>query len=181
MNITSLEIPDIFLIEPSVFGDTRGFFFESFNAKIFADSTGIDLNFVQDNHSCSAKGVIRGLHYQIPPKSQGKIVRVTHGSIFDVAVDIRESSPFYKCWVSQTLSAENKKQLWIPAGFAHGFMALEENTEIVYKTTEFYSPEHECSILWNDPNIGITWPINIDAKLSEKDKQALKFHDAPKM
>ena len=177
MNITSLEIPDIFLIEPTVFGDDRGFFFEGFNEKIFAEATGVHTSFVQDNHSRSAKGVIRGLHYQIPPKCQGKIVRVTHGSIFDVAVDIRESSPFFGHWISQNLDAENKKQLWIPAGFAHGFMALEDNTEIVYKTTEFYAPEHECSILWNDPDIGISWPC-YSPSLSSKDKHGITLKEA---
>lgn len=181
MDLTSLEIPDVFLIEPTILGDARGFFFESFNQKVFTQATGVSASFVQDNHSRSAKGVVRGLHYQMAPKSQGKIVRVVHGSIFDVAVDIRANSPFFGRWVGQQLDAENKKQLWIPAGFAHGFMALEDNTEIVYKTTDFYAPEQECSILWNDPDIGIAWPSDIEPKLSEKDLRAVKLSDAPKM
>ena len=180
MKITRLDIPDIYLLDPKVFEDNRGFFYESFNLKTFHAATGTSVDFVQDNHSRSAKSVIRGLHYQLAPKGQGKIVRVVKGSIFDVAVDIRAESPTSGKWVGVTLSAENKKQIWIPEGFAHGFMSLEDDTEVIYKTTEYYSPEHECSIRWNDSYVAVDWPDG-DYCISEKDKDASHFSDAHKM
>jgi dTDP-4-dehydrorhamnose 3,5-epimerase len=154
MKVTPTRIPDVLLIEPKVFGDDRGFFFESYNQKAFREATGLNVNFVQDNHSKSAKNVLRGLHYQIE-QPQGKLVRVTHGEVFDAAVDIRKGSKTYGQWVGLILSAENKKQLWIPPGFAHGFLTLSETAEFLYKTTEYYSPEHERCIIWNDANIAI--------------------------
>lgn len=157
MQATKLSIPEVILLEPKVYADDRGFFFESFNQKKFEELTGIKKQFVQDNHSKSTKGVLRGLHYQIAPKAQGKLVRVVRGEIFDVAVDIRKKSPTFGKWVSEILSAENKKQLWIPEGFAHGFLVLANDTEVLYKTTDYYSPEHERSIIWNDVTIAIQW------------------------
>ena len=154
MKVTPTRIPDVLLIEPIVFGDDRGFFFESYNQKAFQDATGLNVSFVQDNHSKSAKNVLRGLHYQID-HPQGKLVRVTHGEVFDAAVDIRKGSITYGQWVGLILSAENKKQLWIPPGFAHGFLTLSETAEFLYKTTEYYSPEHERCIIRNDTEIGI--------------------------
>ncbi len=177
MKVTPLSIPDVLLIEPQVFGDDRGFFFESFNQKKFEEAVGRKINFVQDNHSKSIKGVLRGLHYQLPPKAQGKLVRVIQGEVFDVAVDIRKSSPTFGKWVGEILSANNKKQMWIPEGFAHGFITLSDTAEFLYKTTDFYSIEHEASIRWDDKTIGIQWPI-IDASLSVKDKTAQSFKDA---
>lgn len=177
MKITPLAIPDILLIEPKVFGDERGFFFESFNADAFNAAVGHTVTFVQDNHSKSVKNVLRGLHYQLAPKAQGKLVRVTQGEVFDVAVDIRPSSPTFGKWVGEVLSAENKKQVWIPEGFAHGFLTLSDTAEFLYKTTNFYAPELERSIIWNDSNIGIHWPIdkNGTPTLSDKDKLAKPF------
>lgn len=180
MKLTRLAIPDVCLIVPRVFPDERGFFYESFNHQAFMAATSLNVEFIQDNHSHSAKGVIRGLHYQLTPKGQGKLVRVVSGSIFDVAVDIREGSATFGQWVGATLSAENKVQIWIPEGFAHGFMALEDNTEIIYKVTNYYSPEHECSIRWNDTDIGIEWPEG-EYKLSDKDLSADQFCNAKKM
>ena len=148
------------IIEPRVFGDERGFFFESYNEKVFNEATGISPRFVQDNHSKSDKGVLRGLHYQLPPRAQGKLVRVVQGEVFDVAVDIRQGAPTYGQWVGEILSADNKKQLWIPPGFAHGFLTLSDTAEFVYKTTDTWSPEHERSILWNDATLNIDWPLN---------------------
>lgn len=169
---TPTAIPDVLVIEPKVFGDARGFFFESYNHKAFKEATGLDVDFVQDNHSKSTKGVLRGLHYQLPPKTQGKLVRVVQGEVFDVAVDLRKSSPTFGHWVGDILSAENKKQLWIPPGFAHGFVTLSDTAEFLYKTTDYYSPEHERSLLWCDPALGIAWAINGDPKLAAKDAAA---------
>lgn len=179
MNITSTSIPDVLLIEPKVFGDERGFFFESFNQKTFEEATGLKRGFVQDNHSKSQKGVLRGLHYQLPPMAQGKLVRVVQGEVFDVAVDIRKSSPTFGKWVGALLSADNKAQFWIPEGFAHGFITLSDTAEFLYKTTSYYSPEHEGSIIWNDPLLGIDWPqIDIEPSLSKKDNEAPLFANA---
>lgn len=169
MKIIETEIPDVLIIEPRVFGDERGFFFESFNEKTFQEKTGTDVRFVQDNHSCSAQHVLRGLHYQIQ-QAQGKLVRVVSGAIFDVAVDIRRDSPTFGQWVSCTLSAENKKQIWIPAGFAHGFLSLADHTEVLYKATDFYAPAHERCILWNDPDLDIAWPLTAEPVISTKDQ-----------
>ena len=168
MKVTPTSIPDVLVIEPKVFGDARGFFYESFNQKAFNDATGLNLNFVQDNHSRSSKGVLRGLHYQIQ-QPQGKLVRVVRGAVFDVAVDIRKSSPTFGQWVGMELSEENRKQLWVPAGFAHGFMVTSETAEFLYKTTDYYAPEHERCIAWDDPDIGIQWPSDVNPQLSPKD------------
>ena len=174
MKVIPLHIADVLLIEPEIFGDDRGFFFESFNQENFEKVTGKKINFVQDNHSKSIKGVLRGLHYQLPPKAQGKLVRVTQGEVFDVVVDLRQSSVSFGKWIGEILSAENKKQVWIPEGFAHGFLTLSDTAEFLYKTTDFYSLENEHSISWNDPNIGIKWP-DINIVLSAKDKAANTF------
>lgn len=171
MRVTPTAIPDVFVIEPKVFGDERGFFFESFNQAKFESAVGRQVNFVQDNHSRSAKNVLRGLHYQIQ-QPQGKLVRVVQGEVFDVAVDIRKSSPTFGKWVCDVLSADNKKQLWVPEGFAHGFVVLSDTAEFLYKTTDYWVPEFERSIAWNDPAIGIQWPIQGEPTLSEKDQQA---------
>jgi dTDP-4-dehydrorhamnose 3,5-epimerase len=170
MKVTPLSIPDLLLIEPEVFGDDRGFFFESFNQAQFEKVVNRKVNFVQDNHSRSAKGVLRGLHYQLPPKAQGKLVRVIQGEVFDVAVDLRKSSPTFGKWAGEILSADNKKQMWIPEGFAHGFVTLSDTSEFLYKTTDFYSKDHEKCIMWNDSKIGISWPLGIKFALSDKDK-----------
>lgn len=176
MKATPTKIPDVFVIEPRVFGDERGFFFESFNEKAFNDATGNTLPFVQDNHSKSVKGVLRGLHYQLPPRAQGKLVRVVQGEVFDVAVDIRKGSPTYGQWVAEILSAENKKQLWIPPGFAHGFLTLSDTAEFLYKTTDYWSPEHERAIIWNDETLKIDWPLNgLVPQLAAKDAAAVGF------
>lgn len=173
MKATQTKIPDVWVIELRVFGDDRGFFFESFNEKAFNEATGNKLPFVQDNHSRSVKGVLRGLHYQLPPKAQGKLVRVVQGEVFDVAVDIRKDSPTFGQWVAEILSAENKKQLWIPPGFAHGFLTLSETAEFLYKTTDYWSPEHERAIIWNDTALNINWPLNgIVPTLAPKDAAA---------
>ena len=169
MQIQTTALPGVLIIEPTVFGDDRGFFYESFNQKRFAELTGITRDFVQDNHSKSAKGVLRGLHYQIQ-QAQGKLVRVTAGEVFDVAVDIRKSSPTFGQWVGVVLSATNKRQLWIPEGFAHGFMVTSDHAEFLYKPTDYWAPEFERSILWNDPAIGIDWPRDGEPLLSGKDK-----------
>lgn len=168
MSFTKLEIPDVVVFEPKVFGDDRGFFFESFNQRNFEEAVGVSVDFVQDNHSMSTRNVLRGLHYQIE-QPQGKLVRVVEGEVFDVAVDIRKSSPTYKQWVGIHLSAENKKQLWIPAGFAHGFIVLSDKAQFLYKTTNYYAPEHERCILWNDPELAIQWPAHSTPILSGKD------------
>ena len=172
MKATPTRIPDVLLIEPKVFGDDRGFFFESFNRRAFHEATGLNVDFVQDNHSKSARNVLRGLHYQLA-QPQGKLVRVTQGEVFDVAVDIRKGSPTYGQWVGEILSAENKKQLWIPAGLAHGFVVLSETAEFLYKTTDYYAPQHERCIAWNDPDLAIDWPLGGAAPLlSGKDAMA---------
>ena len=172
MKVTSFKIPDVKLIEPEVFEDERGFFYESFNQKKFNEAIGKDITFVQDNHSKSSKGVLRGLHYQDPPYAQGKLIRIVAGEVFDVAVDIRKESSSFGQWVSEILSESNKKQLWIPEGFAHGFLVLSDEAEIVYKTTEFYSPEYEHCLKYNDKQINISWPsISSQYLLSPKDSK----------
>jgi len=170
--VTPTAIKDVLLLEPQVFGDDRGFFFESFNAQDFKKATGLDVEFVQDNHSKSAKNVLRGLHYQIQ-HPQGKLVRVTQGEVWDVAVDIRESSPTFGKWVGKHLSADNKRQLWVPPGFAHGFVVLSETAEFLYKTTDYYYPEHERSLRWDDPQLGIDWKLKHEPLLAKKDSEAL--------
>lgn len=177
MNATRLAIPDVTLFEPKVFGDDRGFFFESFNQKQFEAAVGRSVSFVQDNHSRSARNVLRGLHYQIQ-QPQGKLVRVSQGEVFDVAVDLRRSSPTFGRWVGEILSAENKKQLWVPEGFGHGFVVLSDTAEFLYKTTAYYAPEHERSIMWNDPTLNIEWPIQGDPILSAKDAKAVALAQA---
>lgn len=176
MKYTPLSIPDVVLMEPEVFGDHRGYFMETFRQDDFNKNVG-PYTFVQDNHSKSTKGILRGLHYQIK-QSQGKLVRVTSGRVFDVAVDIRKSSPWFGKWVGETLSAENKSMLWIPPGFAHGFYVLSDEAEFTYKCTDYYAPEHERSILWNDPEIAINWPIDTKPVLSPKDEKGLPFGSA---
>lgn len=172
MNVIPTAIPDVLVIEPKVFGDERGFFFESFNQQVFNEALGLNVVFVQDNHSRSSRNVLRGLHYQIPPKPQGKLVRVVQGEVFDVAVDIRRGSATYGRWVGVHLSADNKKQLWIPPGFAHGFLTLSETADFLYKTTDYYSPQHERCIRWNDESIGIKWPVTGPVVVSAKDEKA---------
>jgi dTDP-4-dehydrorhamnose 3,5-epimerase len=167
--VTPTSLPEVLILEPKVFGDSRGFFFESFNARDFAQCTGLDVQFVQDNHSKSAKGVLRGLHYQIE-HAQGKLVRVTQGEVFDVAVDLRRSSPTFGKWEGVVLSADNKRQLWIPPGFAHGFLVTSDSAEFLYKTTDYYHPEFECSLLWNDPTVGVQWPLDGPPQLAAKDE-----------
>lgn len=174
MNIIRTEIPEVLILEPNVFNDERGYFFESFNQKKFEDAIGYKINFVQDNQSKSSKGVLRGLHYQIAPFAQAKLVRCVEGEIFDVAVDIRKDSPTFKQWVGVKLTAENKKQLWIPSGFAHGFIALTD-AQVFYKTDNYYHKESERSIIWNDSSLSINWGVN-DAILSNKDKQSAAFN-----
>ena len=169
--------PDVLVLEPKVFGDARGFFFESFNARDFTRATGLQTEFVQDNHSKSARGVLRGLHYQIQ-HPQGKLVRVVEGEVFDVAVDLRRSSPSFGRWVGERLSADNHKQLWVPAGFAHGFVVLSESAQFLYKTTDYWYPEHERSLLWNDPAIGIDWPLQGQPLLAPKDAAAVPLREA---
>lgn len=176
MKVIQTAIPDVLVLEPKVFGDERGFFFESFNRNAFREATGLDLDFVQDNHSRSEKNVLRGLHYQVAPKAQGKLVRVVLGAVFDVAVDIRQDSPSFGRWVGETLSAENRKQMWIPPGFAHGFLTLTEAAEFLYKTTDYYAPDHERCIAWNDPGIGIEWPLSAEGPiLSGKDQYGMRL------
>jgi len=170
MNVIETDIPEVLIIEPKVFGDERGFFFESFNEKILQEKARISEKFVQDNHSRSAKGVLRGLHYQLD-KTQGKLVRVCAGEVYDVAVDIRKSSPTFGKWVGVFLSAENKRMLWVPKGFAHGFLVVSDTAEFLYKTTDFYDPSSERSIRWDDPDLGIAWPKGITPSLSSKDSQ----------
>jgi dTDP-4-dehydrorhamnose 3,5-epimerase len=178
MKVTPTAIPDVLIIEPKVFGDARGFFYESFNQRAFSEATGTDHQFVQDNHSRSSKGVLRGLHYQIQ-QPQGKLVRVVQGAVFDVAVDIRKSLPTFGQWVGVELSADNHRQLWVPPGFAHGFLVLSEKAEFLYKTTDYYAPEHERCIAWNDPDVGIQWPCGHQAPiLSVKDQQGRPLYSA---
>jgi dTDP-4-dehydrorhamnose 3,5-epimerase len=172
MKATPLALSGVVLIEPKVFGDERGFFYESYNRRAFNEATGLDLDFVQDNHSKSARNVLRGLHYQLPPKAQGKLVRALAGEVFDVAVDIRKDSPTFGQWVGELLSAENKKQMWIPPGFAHGFLVLSDSAEFLYKTTDYWAPEYERCILWNDPALAIVWPLSREPVLSAKDGQS---------
>ena len=172
MNVIQTEIPDVLIIEPKVFADERGFFMESFNQQRFNEIVGREVNFVQDNHSRSSKGVLRGLHYQLPPMAQGKLVRVTHGEVFDVAVDMRRSSPTFGKWTGVILSGENKRQFWIPEGFAHGFYVLSEFADFLYKTTNYYSPLQERSVRWNDPALNIDWRVVGEVILAEKDINA---------
>ena len=173
--MTPLNIPDVLLIEPHIFEDSRGFFFESFREDIFRKETLLDISFVQENHSKSSQGVLRGLHYQMPPHAQGKLVRVIQGEIFDVAVDLRKSSPTFGKYVAEILSADNKRQIYIPEGFGHGFLTLSSSAEILYKTTDFYHPEMERCIIWNDPNLDINWPKYLDILLSSKDLMGTIF------
>ncbi len=177
MKISPTQIPDVLLIQPRVFGDARGFFFESYNAKRFRASTGLSVEFVQDNHSRSRKGVLRGLHYQIR-QPQGKLVRVVAGEVFDVAVDLRRSSATFGRWVGERLSADNKLQLWVPPGFGHAFYVLSETAEFLYKTTDYYAPEHERCIRWDDPDLGIRWPLDEAPLVSEKDRRGEFFKNA---
>jgi dTDP-4-dehydrorhamnose 3,5-epimerase len=179
MKVIQTAIADVLLLEPRIFSDDRGFFFESFNAKRFREATGLDVTFVQDNHSRSPKGVLRGLHYQLLPAAQGKLVRCVAGEVFDVAVDLRKSSPTFGQWVGEWLSAENKRQLWIPEGFAHGFLVVSESADFLYKTTDYYSPEHEQAILWSDSSLNIAWPLEgLTPQVSDKDLQAQVFSSA---
>lgn len=178
MNVIKTSIPDVLIFEPKVFGDDRGFFFESFNQQKFEAAIGHSVTFVQDNHSKSSKSVLRGLHYQLPPHAQGKLVRCVAGEVFDVAVDIRKSSPTFGQWVGVHLSAENKRQLWIPEGFAHGFVTLSETAEFLYKTTEYYAPQCEACITWDDTDIAIEWPFEFEPQLSSKDLQGICLQDA---
>ena len=183
MKVTPTAIADVLIIEPKVFGDARGFFYESFNQKAFNEATGTDYQFVQDNHSRSAKGVLRGLHYQIE-QPQGKLVRVVCGAVFDVAVDIRKGSPTFGQWVGVELSEDNHRQLWVPPGFAHGFVVTSESADFLYKTTDYYAPEHERCIIWNDPVVNITWSSTKfsveEMMISKRDRQGLSFEEALK-
>ena len=177
MRVTPTAIADVLVIEPKVFGDERGFFFESYNERAFAEATGVAPKFVQDNHSRSVKNTLRGLHYQIQ-QPQGKLVRVVAGEVFDVIVDIRRRSPTFGQWVGERLSAENKKMLWIPAGLAHGFSVLSENAEFLYKTTDYWAPQHERTLLWNDPDLGVAWPLKGEPILAAKDKAGKRLSEA---
>ncbi len=177
MKAIQTEIPEVFIIEPAVFGDARGFFFESYNEKKFREITGVEANFVQDNHTRSGSNVVRGLHYQIT-NPQGKLVRVISGEIYDVVVDIRKNSPTFGKWVGATLSAENRRMLWVPPKFAHGFMVTADHAEVLYKTTDYWMPEHERAIRWDDAEIGINWPLSIEPVLSKKDAEAKTFREA---
>lgn len=177
MNVIPTELPDVLLLEPRVFGDERGFFFESFNARAFAEATGLTREFVQDNHSRSVRGVLRGLHYQIS-QPQGKLVRVVAGEVFDVAVDLRRGSPTFGRWAGVNLSADNKRMMWVPEGFAHGFLVLSESAEFLYKTTDYYAPEHERCIRWDDPQLGIGWPLQDAPQLSAKDRSGVALAEA---
>ncbi len=177
MDVIETKIPDVKVLKPKVYGDERGFFMESFNHKIFEDLTGVDVEFVQDNHSRSTKNVLRGLHYQLI-QPQGKLVRVISGEVFDVAVDIRKGSPTFGQWVGEFLTAENHHQLWVPPGFAHGFVVLSDTADFLYKTTDYYHPESECCIAWNDSELDIDWHIDGEPSLSAKDQQGVAFKDA---
>jgi len=177
MEIITTDIPDVLILKPQVFGDERGFFMESFNRRRWFEATGLDCDFVQDNHSRSARGVLRGLHYQIN-QPQGKLVRVVSGEVFDVAVDLRRSAPTFGTWAGVRLSEENRLQFWVPPGFAHGFMVLSESADFLYKATDYYAPEHERSIIWNDVDLGIDWPQGFSPELSDKDRAAPRFCDA---
>jgi len=178
MEFMKLSIPDVILVVPKVFEDSRGFFYESFNSREFMRATGLDPNFVQDNHSKSDYGILRGLHYQLNPKAQGKLVRAVQGRVFDVAVDLRRDSPTFGQWIGETLSCENKKQLWIPPGFAHGFLTLSITAECVYKTTEYYDSNLERCIAWDDPKIGIQWPLREPPNMSPRDKMGKDIESA---
>lgn len=177
MNIVTTTIPEVLIFEPKVFGDERGFFFESFNERVWRQLTGLDVSFVQHNHSRSASGVLRGLHYQIQ-HPQGKLVRVISGEVFDVAVDIRRSSPTFGRWFGTHLSAENKRQMWVPPGFAHGFCVTSECAEFLYLTTDYWAPEHERCIVWNDPDLAIAWPLASEPTVSAKDRDGKRFREA---
>ncbi len=177
MKVTATRLPEVLILEPKVFGDARGFFYESFNRRVFREATGVDLDFVQDNHSRSARGVLRGLHYQVR-QPQGKLVRVARGAVFDVAVDVRRSSPRFGQWTGELLSEENHRQMWVPPGFAHGFLVLSESAEFLYKTTDYYAPEHERCIAWNDAAVGIEWPGDVLPQLSARDAAAGPLADA---
>jgi dTDP-4-dehydrorhamnose 3,5-epimerase len=180
MNVRRLDLPEVMIVEPSVFGDERGFFVETYNRAAFRVATGVDVEFVQDNHSRSARGVLRGLHYQLPPRAQGKLVRVTIGSVFDVAVDVRRGSPTFGRWVGGVLSAENLHQVWIPPGFAHGFQVLSDYADFLYKTTDYYAPEHERVIAWNDADLAIAWMLDgVEPVVSAKDRSARLLRDVP--
>ena len=179
MQVIATAIPEVLILEPKVFGDARGFFLESFNALTFKVSTGLDVQFVQDNHSRSAKGVLRGMHYQMQ-QTQGKLVRVVQGEVFDVAVDMRQHSPTFGQWAGVHLSAENHRQLWMPAGFAHGFVVLSEFADFLYKTTDYYAPQHEVCLKWDDSTVGIDWPLPCEPNLSSKDQQGFSWVNAPK-
>lgn len=177
MKAISTAIPDVFILEPKVFSDERGFFFESYNEKVFFKALGFNPHFVQDNHSRSIKNVLRGLHYQIK-QPQGKLVRVTEGEVFDVTVDLRKASPTYGQWIGAILSAQNRKQVWIPEGFAHGFVVLSDQADFLYKTTDYYAPEYERCVRWDDPDIGVQWPESIKPILSNKDANGVSFSEA---
>ena len=180
LTVTLTEIPDVMIIQPKVFGDDRGFFFESFNQREFAEATGVEVNFVQDNHSMSKRGVLRGLHYQLE-RTQGKLMRVIRGAVFDVVVDLRQSSKTFRQWVGVELSADNRKQLWVPPGFAHGFLVLSDEAEFLYKTTDYWHAASEQSLLWNDPSVGIRWPdLGMALCLAAKDAAGLSWDVAPK-
>lgn len=178
MKATPTAIPEVLVVEPRVFGDERGFFFESWNERAFSGLVGRDVRFVQDNHSSSSRGVLRGLHYQVAPHPQGKLVRVTLGEVFDVAVDLRRASPTFGRWVGERLSAENRRMLWIPEGFAHGFLVLSERAEFLYKATDYYSPGHERALAWNDPAVGIDWPLDAEPVLKARDASAPRLDRA---
>jgi dTDP-4-dehydrorhamnose 3,5-epimerase len=177
MKVVATDLPDVLILEPKVFGDDRGFFYESYNARVFREKTGLEVDFVQDNHSRSAKNVLRGLHYQVR-QPQGKLVRVIAGEVFDVAVDLRRSSPSFGRWVGFNLSAENKRMAWIPPGFAHGFVVVSDAAEFLYKTTDYWAPEFERTILWNDPDLNIDWPLKGEPTLAAKDKAGSRLRDA---
>ena len=177
MNVVKTGIPDVLVFEPRVFGDSRGFFFESYNDQAFSRATGLDVRFVQDNHSRSSRGVLRGLHYQVE-QPQGKLLRVIRGAIYDVAVDLRRSSPTFGKWVGVELTEKDNRQMWVPAGFAHGFLVTSETADVLYKTTDYYAPAHERCIAWNDPDLGIAWPCGASPSLSAKDSQGLAFKHA---
>jgi dTDP-4-dehydrorhamnose 3,5-epimerase len=182
MKATPTALPEVLLLEPSLFGDDRGFFMESYNRRVFNEAVGYDVAFIQDNHSRSARGVLRGLHFQLPPHAQGKLVRVTTGAVFDVAVDVRRDSPRFGRWIGLELSESNKRQLWIPPGFAHGFLVLSERADFLYKTTDYYTPALERTVRWDDPDLGITWPdAGSPVKLSEKDAMAPVLKDAAEL
>ena len=177
MNVVATDIPEVLVLEPKVFGDERGFFFESMNQRVFRERTGIEASFVQDNHSRSRRGVLRGLHYQIR-QPQGKLVRVVVGEVFDVAVDLRRSSPTFGKWTGIRLSAENKRMLWVPAGFGHGFLVTSDSADFLYKATDYYAPEHERCVLWNDPDVGIRWPLEAEPILAAKDRAGVRLKQA---